>query len=191
MILVVDNTMGQDQYFPRLLKVLSSCDSKFKVIKSKSDLRYIKAKEVKGLILSGSPLMVTEEDIDNNVEQFMLNAICIKRYDVPILGICFGCQLLNFIGGGKLIKLRSHFCADREVQIRRGKKVKGRFCLRYIIQEVAPSFDTLGVTEIRGNKVACLIKHKKSDVYGCLFHPEYHPETHYLIKDFIRVCDST
>ncbi len=173
-----------DQYFPKLLDVLSC---KYKIIKSESDLKSVKHKDVTGILISGSPLMVTKDSLRHNIGQFVLNSLCIMSYDVPIMGICFGCQLLNVMFGGKLIKLKSHFCQDSTVNMS-DKDILGRFCLRYVIKDVSPNFEILGETKIRGHKVPCFIKHKTRNIYGCLFHPEYHPETHYLILKFLKKC---
>jgi GMP synthase-like glutamine amidotransferase len=184
MILVIDNTLNQDQYFPLLMGVLSCT---YKVIQSESDLRSVREKDVTGILISGSPLMVTKKSIRDNIDQFALNTFCIMRYDVPILGICFGCQLINVIFGGNLRKLRSHFCQDSEVKLSK-ERISGRFCLRYIINKVSPMFKTVGLSVIRGDNVPCMIKHKTRKIYGCLFHPEFHPKTHYIIKDFLQEC---
>ena len=49
---------------------------------------------VKGIILSGSPCSVREADSPRvNLEQFG---------DRPILGICYGAQLLAYLGGGSV-----------------------------------------------------------------------------------------
>lgn len=186
-ILIVDNTMGEDQYFHMILGVLKSSSIPYKIVKDMKGLRRIDPKTIKGVILSGSPLMVVQESMTKNMDQFILNmSIVTMFHKVPILGICFGCQLLNVLFGGSLLKLNRLYCKDNNVYIRNNKILLGRFCLHYVIDKVASSFNVLGKTNINEHSVPCMIKHRKLPLYGILFHPEYHEETHYLILKFVK-----
>lgn len=56
------------------------------------DLKY------SGIVITGSPLMVTDMKlIDSKLCTWLLDK---QKAEVPILGICFGHQLLNIINGG-------------------------------------------------------------------------------------------
>src|SRR4026209_2323967 len=54
-------------------------------------------KELKGIILSGSPFSVNDENFpDTNVQSFIRQ--------VPVLGVCYGAQLTAKRYGGKVAK---------------------------------------------------------------------------------------
>ena len=55
-------------------------------------------KKIKGIILSGSPMMLLKDDIS----QYNFDIYYMLNLDVPVLGICFGSQLLTLINGGTL-----------------------------------------------------------------------------------------
>lgn len=188
MILVINNTMNykESMYFPLLIKYLKTIKGyKYKVVSTYEDLQTIKG-SVSHVIISGSPLMVTKDSYIPNLDQFILNVLSILRYDVPTLGICFGCQLLTVLFGGKLKKLRKTFCEDTVMYQRSSDPMNVRFCLNYIIKDVPSSFEVLGRASVRTHQVPCLIRHKERPIYGCLFHPEYHEGTHEVISKFIH-----
>jgi GMP synthase (glutamine-hydrolysing) len=189
MILVINNTMDyrNSMYFPHLIRYLKSLKGfRYKVISSYDELQKVKENLVTHIIISGSPLMVTKESYVPNLDQFILNVISILRYNVPVLGICFGCQLLNVMFGGKLKRLRKQFCEDA-MMIRKGSDGQPvRFCLNYVINTPPSSFEVLARANIRNHQVPCIIKHKDRPIYGCLFHPEFHEHTHQLISSFVN-----
>lgn len=189
MILVVDNTLSQEKamYFPLLVATLKKLGAQYRVVSSLSELFDIQPRQVDGVILSGSPLMVTEKDINSHLKLIVLNTLCISLFDVPIMGICFGCQLITSIYGGTLTRMRTSFCKD--AMVRYGMTaLNGRFCLQYIVRKPPKEFEILATSNIGSHKnVPCLMKHKTKQLYACLFHPEYHEETHYIIRDFLHI----
>lgn len=195
LFLVINNTMGDENamYYNHLISTLKKYNINYKEIATLDDIENSINMHLKGnitllgIFLSGSPLMVTKESIIENLDTFLMNTLISIRLDLPILGICFGSQLINNLYGGKLRKLRKPFCEDAVVYYDK-KKLNGRFCLSYIIDSVPPSFNIIAHALIRNKLVPCYIKHKNKDIYGCLFHPEYHNETNFIIQDFIKKC---
>lgn len=58
-----------------------------------------------GIIITGSPLMVTDLKINtSNISHWLLDK---QESGIPILGICFGHQLLNVINGGSVQNIKS------------------------------------------------------------------------------------
>lgn len=53
-----------------------------------------------GLILSGSPILLTEYDYSGLLSQFNF----IKQLQIPVLGICFGHQLLGLLYGATIYR---------------------------------------------------------------------------------------
>lgn len=195
MIILVNNTLNESvaMYFPKLVDVLKKSKYTFKIVTKTEDLKNIHPTDVKGIIISGSPLMITKQSIIPNIDQYLLNVLCMLRFDVPILGICFGSQLINNLYGGTLRKLRKPFCEEAVLMFSKehpfSKSVtKGRFCLSYVINEVPPDFKVIAHAQIRSKVIPCLIKCKTKNIYGCLFHPEFTEDTHYIIHDFLKLC---
>jgi GMP synthase-like glutamine amidotransferase len=185
MIVIIDNTVDEAKamYLPLLKRYLSSQGYPYVVCKSLASLKRIDMKKVTGAILSGSPLMVKTKDFANNIDQFILNVYTILMlHDVPIMGICYGCQLINKIYGGTLQKLKKPFCDNTTV-----RGIPTRFCCSYILKEIPASFVPLAEATIEGITFPCMIKHKHRPLYGCLFHPEFHDKTHYLLKAFLNL----
>ena len=159
-----------------------------------NDILKLKGK-IKGIILSGSNMILT----DKHKFTDYANAIrTLLEFDVPVLGLCFGCQLLNMLYGGKLdyfYKNHKYYCENNHVET-----VKSKLFEDIVLKDVHFCFSELplaskhdGVKEIawfRKNekKYACGFEFKKDKYYGLLFHPEYHEETYQIFLNFLKIC---
>lgn len=65
--------------------------------------------EFKGVIISGAPLLITEQNISNYLKQIEW----IKSTSIPVLGICFGHQLIGLTFGA----FGSRMKEDRDWQL--------------------------------------------------------------------------
>ncbi len=97
----------------------------------------------------------------------------IKRVNIPILGICAGCQILGKIMGEdlgekmligkKLVSCSSAVCRDL---VQRVEFEAYFLSSRYV--KVTTHFNILAVTE----GIPSIIRHSNRPFLGCLFHPE-------------------
>jgi len=145
--------------------------------------------EVKGVILSGSPCSVRDEDApDVSFNVFG---------DLPVLGICYGAQLIAQKTGGQVLpsKIREYGRAklssvNLEDPLLQGITVGSQVWMSHgdTIAEVAPEYEITASTE--SVKVAAFRK-RGTNQYGIQFHPEV---THTipgkeLIKNFaVGIC---
>jgi len=206
MILVVDNTAGQAKpmYLPHLLACITRSGHRYRLVRSIADIQRVPASEVEGVVLSGSPLMVRDDIFFmTNQDLYMTNVYAILQHyhrNVPILGICFGCQLLTVLGGGKLHSLRRSVCRSVPVEFEAASWLRRpippadtpgtrmRFCCRYAPYQISAHFRALAHVVLEGRRLPCMIRHRTRPMYGCLFHAEYHPETRWVIDTFLNDC---
>lgn len=188
MLLVVDNSQGQtENNIADLNRFLAERKIPHVRVSSLAGLATIAAQSITGIILSGSPLMITAADMSRHTDQFVLNLLVLRTYPhVPTLAICFGAQLVNQLYGGRLQRLRTPFCAD--VRLARANH-PAHFCLSYVIAEPPPArlFTVLDTAMIRGHRVPSLLQHRTKPLTVCLFHPESHPATYHILDNFLVV----
>ena len=148
--------------------------------------------KIKGIILSGGPLNVYE------TKKIKFNASILKK-KIPILGICFGHQLISKTLGGKVKKAK-----QREFGLVRIKKVsnspliinffkknlKNNVWMSHAdeVIKIAKNFKVIAKSE---NAKFCMVENSKEKFYGIQFHPEV---THtnngkIILKNFVyRIC---
>jgi anthranilate/para-aminobenzoate synthase component II len=207
MLIIIDNTQKQRKkmFLPKLIDILNKSKNNYKIVPGDTsgleDFKKIvmnKNNNVKGIIFSGSPIMLNE---NSNVEDYVCNLYCLKNYDnIPILGICFGCQLINVFFGGNLYDIKEVYCKQMKVfsvnnedKYQYWSKINGnvKFCCRYLPNYVSTKhLDTLMKVQVDDSKLIfpCVIKHKNKDITGVMFHPEALIKTHQVINDFIIRC---
>lgn len=179
MLFLIDNTIDPKnrKYFTELIDFLEKLNNfRYISISNEEMLEYYSSLfEPSCFILSGSPLQFIETDINEYAEQFDLNLNIIKKYGtkIPILGICFGAQLINLHFGGELVRIEKTICKDIE---------RYRFCLNYLISKLGNNLES--ILQLK-NLGTIFFKHKYYPIYGCLFHPEYHEDTHSFIRNFL------
>jgi GMP synthase (glutamine-hydrolysing) len=148
---------------------------------------------VQGIILSGGPDSVQEQGA-RSIPEWVFS------YNKPILGICYGMQLLAEHYGCSVHagKLREYGKAKMEIDVscESGKKLfQHTPTLQTVwmshgddVRNVEERFHAIGFTE---DGVLAAMAHKELPVYGLQFHPEVHHSEfgHVILKNFIHaVC---
>jgi len=98
-LLAVNNYPSEDR-FDRLRDSLAS--QGLEVTTANPEESYVsRFNEYDGVVLSGSPDMLSEEHIRN---KYSMEIEAIKGTKVPLLGICFGLQLIGCAFGSQVVK---------------------------------------------------------------------------------------
>jgi GMP synthase-like glutamine amidotransferase len=153
-------------------------------------------KKISGIILSGSPMMLQKDTISKyNYDIFyMLNL------NVPILGICFGSQLLTIINGGTLKPLRRFICDPLpakiekncflfdNVQINDKDEMYLKFCFSGLpVKPRRKSAEVLASIIIDGKRTPIAFQYSEK-IFCILGHPEIEAGTHIIYKNFYDFC---
>ena len=97
MILLINNAKPnlQDLHYIRYIrKTLRKRNIEFIETKKIEEL-FVEKEKIKGIIISGSPLKLSEPLL---LEEYGYIFHFLLQYpNIPVLGICFGCQILSMI----------------------------------------------------------------------------------------------
>ncbi|MBN1523684.1 MAG: glutamine-hydrolyzing GMP synthase [Spirochaetales bacterium] len=126
--------------------------------------------EVKGIILSGSPESVYEENSPAPDKS-------VYTLGLPILGICYGLQRTMYDNGGDVISHskkeygRAKVVFEKEPILLHGVTNGFTSWMSHgdAIDEIAPGFEIAATTE---NGIPAVIKHAQKPIWGIQFHPE-------------------
>ncbi len=135
------------------------------------DAEWIRAYDPAAIILSGGPASVYDEGVPTaDLEVLSIG--------VPILGICYGMQLIARLLGGDVVKADRHEYGRAEFQVQRASGLFEGFANGDATQvwmshadsmtEPPPGFQVLGRTE---NSIAAIWSEER-DIWGVQFHPE-------------------
>ena len=151
-------------------------------------------RNVKGVILSGSPFSVH----DKNAPSPDINSL---RGKLPILGVCYGAQLMAYKWGGKVGKSstreygRAHLKVLAENELLKGISAKSEVWMSHgdTILQLPEKAKLIASTE---DVEAAAFSFNGEKMYGIQFHPEvYHTaEGAKLLKNFvvdICLCSQT
>ena len=147
-----------------------------------------------GIIFTGGPNSVYEQSSPHiPVEIFSLG--------IPVLGICYGCQLIAYTLGGKVTHAETSEYGKREIRVlKKGaifkdipeKSISWMSHTDYV-SEAPAGFEVLADTEAGTCPVAAF-GDKKRNIYGVQFHPEVvHTEYgNQVLKNFLyEVCGAS
>lgn len=144
--------------------------------------------QYKGIIFSGAPKLVTEI----NMGPYLEVVEWIKTTETPVLGICFGHQLLGMLFGAHASRMRE----DRDWQTIEVYEESPLFDrLPTEIQMMEDHCETISIPpgfELLASSDACIneaMQHKKRPLYGVQFHPESSGNHgRVVIENFVRIC---
>lgn len=140
-------------------------------------LEKIKTTPMKGIILSGGPASVYAEDA------FIIDKKLFEL-EVPILGICYGMQLISHLHGGTVQRATkqefgfSELIIDNQEDLFAKVPIKSQVWMSHAdhIEIMPTDFIQIAHSE---NSISA-IKHSEKKIYGLQFHPEV---THTLIGE--------
>lgn len=144
--------------------------------------------DAKGIIISGAPILITEQDI----EPYLQRVKWLDSVVVPVLGICFGHQLIGLHFGASGSRMKEdrdwqtiEFFVDNELSNKLPAEVQ-------MIEDhcesisIPPSFSLLASSDVCVNEA---MKHETKHIYGVQFHPEVSGnQGAVLIENFINLC---
>ena len=159
-----------------------------------TDLAFIKAFDPQGIILSGGPSSVFDPGVPT-VDAAVLDL------GVPVLGICYGMQLIAHLAGGKVIPSSEREYGRAEITVRENSGLFAGFAAGAVttvwashadkISVPPPHFRTIATS---ANAPVASFQHDAKPIAGVLFHPEVaHTERgSEIIANFLfRICRCT
>ncbi len=145
----------------------------------------------KGIILSGGPASVYETGAPTNPRELF-------QMGIPILGICYGMQLMTHVLGGEVSRSskrefgRSELfiddVADLFAGFNRGASIQVWMSHGDRIEALAPGFRPIGHSS---NSPVAAVKNEQLRAFGVQFHPEvvHTPLGKEIIENFLfRIC---
>ena len=144
---------------------------------------------IKGVILSGSPYSIADPNA------FKIDPTHF-RGKYPVLGVCYGAQLLTILSGGKVVSNNSYECKrtplsyiHHEDDLFKGIHSGTQVWMSYgdTITDLPESFDMIASTD---NVKIAAYRIKDEKTWGVQFHPEvFHAEDGMILLDnFLQIC---
>jgi len=177
------------QYTQLIARKVRECGVYAEIYPYNLNLEEIQRHHPKGIILSGGPASVFDTNAPHPDKK-------IFSMDIPILGICYGLQLITYHLGGKVAKANKREYGRAVFKIASPDPIFEDIPAESIvwmshgdkIDDIPPNFIILGKTE---NSISA-IRSENKKIYGLQFHPEVH-HTIYgkkILENFLRkVCE--
>ncbi|MCF0116110.1 MAG: glutamine-hydrolyzing GMP synthase, partial [Erysipelotrichaceae bacterium] len=177
------------QYNQLIARRVRECNVYCEIYSYKYDFEKIKAMNPKGIILTGGPSSCYEEGA----------ATCSKEVfelGIPVLGLCYGAQLMNHILGGKVERAsvreygKSHLTVDTSSVLFKDVPEESTCWMSHFdyISKTAPGFKIVATTK---DCPVAACENVEKNLYAIQFHPEV-LHTEYgknMLKNFVmEVC---
>ena len=151
------------------------------------ELEHVDWKAVTGIILSGAPVLLTETDNRIYIDEFEF----LLTSSIPVLGICFGHQLLGLLFGARVFK-GDEIRTETEISICFKDHLFDGFDEKAKMMEdhteginFPDSFIKLASSEKYENEA---MKHSSLNIFGVQFHPEVSGENGLkLLSNFCKL----
>ena len=158
------------QYNQLVARRVRECNVYCEIYSYKTDIEKIKEMNPKGIILTGGPNSVYEEGA----------ATCSKELfelGVPVLGLCYGAQLMSHVLGGHVCKAPVREYGKIEVTVDKSSKLFGNVSEKTIcwmshndyIEKEAPGFKIIAHTP---DCPVAAAECAEKNLYAIQFHPE-------------------
>lgn len=142
---------------------------------------------ITGIILSGSP-----NNLSMGTEPYLEKYSFLKETEIPVLGICFGHQVIGVVFGGEMYR-GDEIKRDEQITLLETDPLLSGLTNPVTMREshsegvnIPSEFISLGESASCSNEI---MKHKSKTIYGVQFHPEMSGENgELLLKNFYDIC---
>jgi GMP synthase (glutamine-hydrolysing) len=144
--------------------------------------------DVDGVIISGAPLLITEQ----HVQPYLDKLTWLRKTTIPVLGICFGHQLIGLTFGAFASRMKE----DRDWQTIEVFEESPLFeKLSNEIEVMEDHCETVSIPagfKLLASSDACVneaMQHVNMPIFGVQFHPEVSGNVGFIIiENFMRVA---
>ena len=158
------------QYNQLVARRVRECNVYCEIYSYKTDLDKIKAMNPKGIILTGGPNSCYEEGAPTYSEELF-------ELGIPVLGLCYGAQLMQHVLGGKVEKAPVREYGKTDVHVNTASTLftdvsEDTVCWMShfdYISKVAPGFDICATT---ADCPVAAAENPEKKLYAIQFHPE-------------------
>jgi GMP synthase (glutamine-hydrolysing) len=189
MLLIIDNQSAYIKKFKR--QFLAEQDFDYIFFDHNQPITLSAKTEIKGIILSGGrgnpfePLNLTS------------NFVALMNFDVPVLGICLGLEIIATAYRGRIKKLPEYHTRKELITITNPDDPifdglnKTEVLLQkkhfFHVAELPESFISLATSETTHTEI---IRHKKKPIYGFQAHLEASgTDGMIIVKNFLKICN--
>ena len=180
------------QYNQLIARRVRECNVYSEVVPYDISIEKIKEKNPKGIIFTGGPASVYGEEAPKCAEG-------IFELGIPVLGICYGMQLMTHTLGGKVQRAdkREYGTIDVEIDnaslLFKGFETKNTFLMSHtdFVETIPEGFKNIGKTNSCPNAG---IENIEQNLYAIQFHPEVNNSVNgiQVIKNFLyEICKCT
>ncbi|MEI3435430.1 MAG: glutamine-hydrolyzing GMP synthase [Clostridia bacterium] len=177
------------QYNQLIARRVRECNVYSEVVPFDISIEKIKEKNPKGIIFTGGPASVYGEDSPRCAEG-------IFELGIPVLGICYGMQLMTYTLGGNVARADKREYGTTDVSIENssllfeGFENTNGFLMSHtdFVEKVPEGFKNIGHTSSCPNAA---MENKEKNLYGIQFHPEVNSSINgtQVIKNFLfNIC---
>ncbi len=177
------------QYNQLIARRVRECNVYSEVVPYNISIEKIKEKSPKGIIFTGGPSSVYSENAPKCDAR-------IFELGIPILGICYGMQLMTNVLGGSVKKAKTREYGATEVNIDttsplfKGFESTNQFLMSHtdFVETVPEGFKNIGSTSSCPNAA---MENQDKKLYGIQFHPEVNSSINgtQVIKNFLfNIC---
>ena len=177
------------QYNQLVARRVRECNVYCEIYSYKTDLNKIKAMNPKGIILTGGPASCYEPGAATCSEDLF-------NLGIPVLGLCYGAQLMTHVLGGKVERAAVREYGKTEVKVDRSSKLFSDVSENTIcwmshfdyISKLAPGFRAVATT---ANCPVAAAECVERGLYAIQFHPEvlHTVEGSKMLYNFVRnIC---
>ncbi|MDD5337481.1 MAG: GMP synthase subunit A [Candidatus ainarchaeum sp.] len=192
MILIIDNG---SQYTHLIKRNCRDMDQESVIMNNRNGtLEDVESMKPDKIIMSGGPSSVFTPEEKDRLTMKIVKAVWERKIDVPLLGVCWGHQMIGYVLGGKVAKGASaeygfaKITVDNEDLIFRGMPREFNAWVSHFdeVKEAPPDFEALAHSDTC--KIEAM-RHKNRDIFSVQFHPEvWHTQNgEKILENFLKI----
>lgn len=180
------------QYNQLVARRVRECNVYCEIYSYRTDLEQIRAMKPKGIILTGGPNSCYEKDAPTYRKELF-------ELGIPVLGLCYGAQLMMLVLGGKVEKAPVREYGKTEVMIDHSSPLfegvaPSTVCWMSHFDYISQAADGFVITAHTADCPVAAAEDRSRNLYAIQFHPEvlHTKEGSKMLSNFVKlVCGCT